>query len=336
MIERLSFKIWYKKSWAISACLLLPFSAVYYILWKVRDFIYNCFPVSEKLPCKVISVGNINVGGTGKTPFTLFLLEYLKRKHAGKIVILTRGYKGKTTGDVECSGDFSDEAVLLKAKNPDVTVLAGKKRYCNFKNYIEQNSVPELVILDDGFQHRKIKRELDVVMVDGGLLFGNGFLFPAGPLREPLNSIGKRADVVLVKDADYAVLEYLKTLFPTVPVFNFAVKEIKIRKFSGEPINPELLKNVDIAAFCGIGNPESFKMTLEKFSIPVRKFLVFGDHVNYKKDDIEKIAACNSKYYITTEKDAVKLKGLWKNEENILVTEPVFEVNDAGWERYFL
>jgi tetraacyldisaccharide 4'-kinase len=335
MIERFFFNIWYKKSWLILAYLFLPLSAVYYVFWKLNNFIYNVFPVSNKLSCKVISIGNITVGGTGKTPFLLFLLEYLKEKNE-RIVVLTRGYKSKAIGEVDNSMKFSDEAMLIKSKNPDVMVIAGKERYGNFKTYTAGNPAPELVILDDGFQHRKITRDVDVVMVDGNLLFGNGFLFPAGPLREPVNSIRKRADVIVTKDADGAVLMLIKNLFPDISVFNFVVTDMKVKKNSGEQIDAGLLKNMDITAFCGIGNPMSFKTTLERFSIPVSKFLVFEDHINYKEGDIEKIALCKSEYYITTEKDAVKLNGLWKNQGDLLIAEPVFKIKDREWERYFL
>jgi tetraacyldisaccharide 4'-kinase len=191
MLENSFFEIWYKKKLPLLPYFLLPLSICYYFFWKILDLYYRFVYKPKQLNCPVISVGNISVGGTGKTPFIIYLIEFLLKRGIKDVVLLTRGYKGKKIGYITDTEGEPDEARLIKRRFPHVTVLANPNRHRVFFEYFRDKKLPQLVILDDGFQHRKIKRDLDIIMVDGMLKFGNGFLIPAGPLREPKSSIKK-------------------------------------------------------------------------------------------------------------------------------------------------
>ncbi len=326
-MERFFYQLWYEKKHNIFLIILLPLAAIYYIAWKINDLFYRFFSSAKSLGTFVISIGNVNLGGTGKTPFLLYLLGKLCEDNK-KIVVLTRGYGGDREGVVEDRDGFSDEARLVKGNFPDVTVIAGKNRYNNYKKYVKEK--PDIVILDDGFQHRKINRNIDIVMIDGKLLFGNGLVFPAGPLREPVASVKKRAHFVVVKDGDEKSLNRLKKMFPEKDITCFKVQKYRITTLSDKELHAEDIKDKVIVAFCGIGNPSSFKDSLEKAGISYQNIIVFGDHVNYRKTDVEKIRHSRADYYITTEKDAVKLNQLWVEKEKLLVLKLVYQL-EADW-----
>lgn len=326
-MERFFYQLWYKKRYAFCAYLLLPISAIYYIFWKVKDFLYRSFKLGYSLDCPVISVGNVTLGGTGKTPFIIYLVELLLKKQK-KILVLSRGYGGKFTGIVEDKDGFSDEVRLLKRRFPEITVMAGKDRLKNYKNYVSNIHIPDIVILDDGFQHRKINRDFDIIMFDGNLLAGNGMLFPAGPLREPISSVNKMSDLVVVKDSDSVTLLKLRNLFPSKKILNFTAKHFEIIDLSGKTFDKKDLKDKKITAFCGIGNPDSFKRSLSKISIRTDNFIPFDDHINYTTLEIGIILAKASDYYITTEKDAVKLTNLWDNKNNLLILLPKYQLEE--------
>ncbi len=324
-MERFFYNIWYKKGFSFYSLLFLPLTAIYYMCWKINAFFYDKFNIARSLDCPVISVGNITLGGTGKTPFILYLLELYKEK---RVVVLTRGYKGKIEGVVEDKDGFSDEARLIKKRFPEVVVIAGKNRYSNYLKYRDNHQTPDLVILDDGFQHRKIKRNLDIVMFDGKLLLGNGLLFPAGPLREPLQTVNNFANLVIIKDGDEDVKLLLKRLFPKKPVFNFVSDSYKLITLAGNEIILENLMNSKTVAFCGIGNPDSFKNSLKKIKITPETFISFGDHIDYNSLVVNKILSVAADYYITTEKDAVKLTTLWKDKDKLVILLPEYRLEE--------
>lgn len=327
MMEQFFFQMWYKKKYRVIFILLLPLSAIYYVIWKIADFYYTRLKKGALLESPVISVGNITLGGTGKTPFILYLLEMLLAKNK-KVLVLSRGYGGSKTGVVMDEDGFSDEVRLLKRRFPKVEILAGKDRLKNYFRYIENNAPPDIVILDDGFQHRKICRDIDIVMFDGELLIGNGALFPAGPLREPLSSVSKRADMVILKDGSNEAISKAKSWFSEKRVINFRVKGIKLVDLSWHSFDCESLKNKNVVAFCGIGNPESFRKTLLNFSIPFSDFVAFNDHINYTAKELKMLASKSADYYITTEKDAVKLAGNWFDKAKLLILVPEFEAEE--------
>lgn len=325
MLENKLFEHWYIKRDFFLALFLLPLSFIYYVVIFLRNFLYDFFPISKSLNTFVISIGNINVGGTGKTPFLLYLIDLLQDKYKN-IVILTRGYGGQFSGEVYDIDGFSDEARLIKRRFPHVTVIAGKKRYKNYLKYLKSKKQPDIVILDDGFQHRKIKRDIDIVMFDGKLLFGNGQIFPQGPLREPLESL-KRADVLILKDGQAENIPRLKDLILDKPILNFYLDEFEIINMNREKINIDKLKNKKIVSFCGIGNPESFRHIVTNLGLQVVDFIIFNDHVKYSEKELEKILKHNADYYITTEKDFVKLDKIWENSDKLVILIPKYQLD---------
>lgn len=332
-MERFFYNIWYKKGFSFFSLLLLPLTAIYYICWKINAFFYNKFNIARCLDCPVISVGNITLGGTGKTPFILYLLELYKEK---RVVVLTRGYKGKIEGVVEDKEGFSDEARLIKKRFPEVVVLAGKNRYSNYLKYRENHQTPDLVILDDGFQHRKIKRNLDIVMFDGKLLLGNGLLFPSGPLREPLYTVKNFANLIIVKDGDSDAKLLLKRLLPEKTVINFVSYAYNLITLDGNEVQKEKLMQNKTVAFCGIGNPDSFRNGLKKINIVPESFISFGDHIDYTSSAIDRIISVAADYYITTEKDAVKLTKLWKDKDKLVILLPEYRLEEDVKELYIV
>lgn len=258
----------------------------------------------RKLDVPVISVGNLTMGGVGKTPMVIELVRMLRGRKI-KPVVLTRGY-GAEKG-------LSDEAEMLKDFLKDVPVVVNPNRFEGGLDAIKRFH-PDVFILDDGFQHWKLERDLDIVLIDAARPFGNGCLLPAGILREPLSSL-KRADVLVLTKTDRADISELKKqlalLCPGTPIVETVHK-------------PKSLSNVytdasagldrivgPVVAFCAIGDPLSFKSLLIDLGADVKEFVHFIDHHCYSAEDINTIKnACDTigvRTVVTTAKDAVKL-----------------------------
>ena len=254
---------------------------------------------------KVISVGNITWGGTGKTPFVMALAEVLLGRGRKPLVIL-RGYphnfrSPRKVGErEEAVSFFGEEAVLIRKSLPSVPVWVGKNR----EEVISQAAMKEnfdTVILDDGFQYRKLKRDMDILLIDGTDPFGNGHLIPAGSLREPVSQIS-RADAVIVTRREQLTPEKESELLgitrrhTQAPVFFARHIPANIDGFRSE--------GRKFAAFCGIGNPSNFFTMLEREGMILRKKVVFPDHHFYKKEDLN----LDPEFlWLTTEKDFVKI-----------------------------
>lgn len=264
----------------------------------------------------IISVGNITLGGTGKTPFVIYLAKKLSKKY--KVCIILRGYKSLIKEKallIENLNNYSpfhigDEPFLI-AKKTDLPVIISRNR----KDGIilaERKLKPDIIILDDAFQHFKIKRNLDIILIDYFNPFGNNFLFPAGILREPIEVL-KYANIIVIT-------KYEKTAKVKL---NLSMLKKIIRRFNiSAPIftsnyipDIKIPKNKKIFAFAGIGNFNYFMFLIKKFFKPAKfNFIQFPDHYNYSTKDIEKILKLSKKYdlILTTEKDYVKL-----NSKNI-------------------
>lgn len=331
MFHKIFFDIWYKNSYRFLLIFLFPLSAIYYLIISLRNIAYDLFKISKKVDSKVISIGNINLGGTGKTPFLLFLLTLAENKYK-KILVLTRGYGGKLDGEIFDIDGYSDESRLIKNKFPNIIIWAGKNRLESYERFKKKYGVPDLVLLDDGFQHRKMERDLDIVMINGRLLFGNGFVFPAGPLREPVSSIKKRADVIVLKDGNDEVYGFLKKMFPHKNIINFVLKRKYFTNFVGDKIYKDFLLNKKITAFCSIADPYSFFKTLEEEGLKIENKFIFADHYNYKKEDIDKLLKVNSEVFITTEKDFVKLKLLWKESNKLFILVNEYDIDNINFD----
>ena len=262
----------------------------------------------EKADIPVVSVGNLTLGGTGKTPMVEYIARWA-RERGLRAAILSRGY-GQTEG-------LNDEGRVLEENLPDVPHLQGRDRAALARIAVDELE-SELAILDDGFQHRRLARDLDIVLLDALDPFGLSRIFPRGLLREPISSL-KRAGVVvlsrgdLVKEAERAdIRQRVERVAPGVP---FAVARHAPLNLMGEGLFDEQLETLvgkRVAAFCGIGNPDGFRRTLEKLGVNLVGFRPFPDHHPYSARDVnDLIAWCNSlgaELALTTQKDLVKLR----------------------------
>ncbi|MFA4991669.1 MAG: tetraacyldisaccharide 4'-kinase [Candidatus Omnitrophota bacterium] len=295
--------------------LLLPFSIIYFIVISARNLFYNIGVLrSHSIGAKVISVGNITWGGTGKTPVAAFIVEALKEKNH-KAAILIRGY-GK------------DEPKLFSKLTPETHVLVGKDRVKTGREVIE-NYLGDAVVLDDGFQYRRLKRDLDIVCVDAVNPFGNGFLIPAGSLREGLGSL-KRADIFLITKSDLvkdkeklgALVKRLKRLNKKAVIAKAIHRPLYFHKIAAETkVNIDQLKSKELALVSAIGSPYSFEKTIKRLGLKVNKHFMFRDHHWYSQDELRGVMEYCRKNglntIVTTEKDAVKLAELKSEDKDI-------------------
>ena len=252
----------------------------------------------------VISVGNLTVGGTGKTPLVIALAEGL-RGRGYRPVVLSRGY-GRISRGVLVVGsqpskweNWGDEPFLIKQRLRNVSVVVGANRY-EAGRLAEQQQLGNIFVLDDGFQHRRLHRDVDVVTIDPVEWAAGELLLPTGRWREPKTSIA-RANVACVQDVPGASV-------PEVPIPSFKVRpQIDGIYIEDAQIPPEHLKNRAVVAFAGIAKPERFFTALESVGVQPVKTVRFRDHHHYSARDIEKLGG---EMLITTEKDAVRLRTL--------------------------
>jgi len=301
--------------------LLIPFSFLFYIITAFRNFFYSSgIFKSQKAGKPVISIGNLSAGGTGKSPFTILTAKLLISK-GFRPAIISRGYKrnsedieivydgGKLTGNTERCGD---EPVMiaenLSVKNKNFYVIAGSDRIKTAQFAIERFN-PDVIILDDGFQHRKIKRDTDIVLLDTEDIkrnkFYNFFVLPSGNLRESRNGL-KRADIIILnkKFCDY------------IPDYKFSERckvfsmEYIVKGFFDKSGFEQKIGNRNVIAFAGIANPGSFFDEIGKFNLKIKNKVRFNDHHNYTDSDIMKFKsmAAENDVFITTEKDFVKIR----------------------------
>ncbi len=271
----------------------------------------------------VVSVGNITVGGTGKTPITDWLLSYCERRKI-KTAVLTRGYKAEKTsplqilnGDTAEKGNsrtYGDEPWMLFQRHPQTTFYIGSNRVQSAR-LAEKEA--DLLLLDDGMQHLGLNRELNLVLIDCRAIIGNGHLIPLGPLREPLHSLS-RADAIIYTRTELAapaaVEQELATYIDSgLPTFNARFLPHKlISSKNGKEKNIEELQGMRVVLFSGIGNPGAFTKTIEQTGCIVTNHMVLTDHVSYTPSVVEKLRQTLLKqaadFVICTEKDWVKLE----------------------------
>ncbi len=274
---------------------------------------------AQKLPGFVLSVGNITAGGTGKTPAAIMLAEWAKSQ-GYNTAILSRGYGGsykdKTAvvsdgNKILLSADIcGDEPWLMASRLKNVPVIVSGSRYlAGLKAKEKFNS--NFFILDDGFQHIRLKRDMDILLADAEKPFGNGHLLPWGPLREPRSGI-KRADAVILTRAEENSAEYDNNVFYNKPLFKGGHRPDKIiLSAAGKVLEPSYIDNKRVIAFSGIAKPDSFKNSLLKLGANIVCFRAFGDHYTFTRDDLLKISeeqkALDAELIITTEKDLSRL-----------------------------
>lgn len=256
----------------------------------------------------VVSVGNITLGGTGKTP----MVEWVARRFRGRgarVAILSRGYGQR--------GGLNDEGRVLEENLPDVPHLQGADRADLARIAVEELD-SQVLVLDDGFQHRRLARDLDIVLLDALDPFGLGRLFPRGLLREPVGSLARagvvvlsRADLIPADDRARIRSEAERRAGP----LRWAEARHAPRDLAGEGDDAEpldRLRGARVAAFCGVGNPEGFRRTLIGLGVDPAGFRAFPDHHPYTRDDVEGLSAwvrsVGADLALTTQKDSVKLR----------------------------
>lgn len=293
--------------------LLWPLSLLYALVTLVRNLGYDwgIFRIHKVNP-KVISIGNITVGGTGKTPTTLFLAQWLKDR-GESVVILSRGYGRSSSGPVIVSdghtimatvSESGDEPQLLARRLQGVPVVVDEDRVRGAR-LAESHFCPSVILLDDGFQHRRLHRDLDILLFKKPPIFGNGFLLPAGPLRESKRSVN-RAQVYWNNFS--ASQEHWPLSDSGKPFIKASIRARSVYTFEEQSVD---LSGQKVFACCGIAQPKSFEQTVAALNADIVGFKAFSDHHNYTEEDIKEIESIRkdsgANYVVTTEKDFVKL-----------------------------
>lgn len=318
----------------LARALLFLFSSAYGGVQRLRRNVYSRrWLASSRLPCKVVSVGNLEVGGTGKTPMTAYLAEVFQQM-GRRVAVISRGYKGTGAGDRHIVSDgkrllmgtrqSGDEAQLLAGQLRSVPVLIGRDRYQVGMIAVGQFQ-PDIVILDDGFQHLRLRRDLDLVLLDNDRPFGNGHLLPRGSLREPVDALIAADGIVFTRSGRNCRpgAELADFLPPETPVFHSIHKPFLAAApgggLDGEarrlplPVYHDFdrLRNARLAAFSGIARNDAFRRTLVEKGAKVVAFHAFGDHHCYSRREIERITSearqAGADLLATTEKDLVRL-----------------------------
>jgi tetraacyldisaccharide 4'-kinase len=306
--------------------LLLPFSLFYWLGVAVRNWFFDIGILSsKKVSVPVISIGNISAGGVGKTPFVEMLVERLKiDRH---IAVVSRGYHRKSSGTVVVSDgqgtvssaeNSGDEPIQLAQKYPDLLVIVDEDRVRGAQKAIELGA--NIILLDDGFQHRYLYRDLNIVLLTAEEIMNGDLLLPSGNRREPLTSL-KRADMIAItRCADSKEYEHVctvgwkRTSLPKgTPTMGLKTKLKAFKRVSSdESVEIEKVAHSTCIAFSGIGNPKSFEELMANAKVHILKYFIFPDHYWYKDTDIKTIIdsrkQTHADYIITTEKDAARLR----------------------------
>lgn len=305
---------------------LAGLAAVYGFGLKVNWCFYekNLLAI-ERLPCSVISVGNLTTGGTGKTSAVQMIARRLTDQ-GKQVAILSRGYGGRarSAGDLVSDGhrillpaqQAGDEPFLMASRLPGVMVLVGKDRGRTGRRAVEELGA-EVIVLDDGFQYRRLHKDLEIVLIDALNPFGFGHLLPRGLLREPVSNL-RRAHAIWLTHADLVspqekeqILDRLARIRPDLDVAETRHRPVGLRDLASDrDLSLEVVAGKRLAALSGIGNPASFELTLAKLGaqevIPVR----FPDHYRYRADEMQRLESeLEGKIdaVVTTEKDEVRL-----------------------------
>ena len=279
----------------------------------------------RKLSSKVISIGGITLGGVGKTPIVELLVNMLIKK-GRKVAVLSRGYGRDKESDIKlvsngkeilCNVEEAGDEPYLLAKNlKNTVVFAGKNKYETGK-IAEESFRIDTVVLDDGFQHWRLHRGVNIVVINASSPFGNGYVFPRGNLREPYKHL-KRADCFIITKADMIkdagiIEKRLLDINGSAQVITTIHKPVCLENIAGEEqLDIECIKGEKVIALSSLGDPVSFENTLEHVGAEIIEKLRYPDHHWYTEDDMDNIQArqkaLNAKFIITTQKDAVRLQ----------------------------
>lgn len=313
---------------------LTPFSWLWTFIYRVRRFCYKYGAFEQKkYLVPIVSVGNLTFGGTGKTPFTVWISNYLGSKNK-KIVVLTRGYRGKLekSHGIIRSGrrmgvnpvEFGDEALLLSRRLKNASIVVGRNRAANLEYYFDSEK-PDVVVLDDGYQHLKLQRNLNIVLFDATMPMERYKVAPKGYMREGFQSL-KDAQIAVIGRVDQVTAEKVSELEKIIrhhgpkelPIIHFSYGPTSIYDFQYRPkLTPEELKGAKAIAVSGIASPESFYQLLSNLGVEIKAQLTYPDHYHYRQSDIDhilKTAREQEAMVITTEKDMVKLRRLTNDQ----------------------
>ncbi len=308
--------------------MLFPFALLYRMVVVIRRKLYRSgIFKSVRLPIPVISVGGITAGGSGKTPVAIYLAQEFEKKGL-KPLILTRGYGGESNAIEIVDGSkhitnrrLSDEVILM-ANRLSATIAVGADRIAAFNSALGSCDF-DVVLLDDGFQHLKIKRDADIVVLDGSNPFGSGRLLPSGNLREPKSTL-TRADLIIVTrisfsdDTDKLSAEIAALTGNNRIILSDYVCDGMYNIATDEPIDPASLQDSPIYVFSAIASPDSFFDMLRRDGCQLAGTMPFRDHHIFTQTDMDNIVsecrALRCDKAIVTEKDAVKLRSLDSRE----------------------
>lgn len=316
----------------LSQYLLLPLSGLYALIVCTRNkfFDWGILP-SKEFNIPVISLGNLRVGGTGKTPHVEYLINLLKSEF--RVAVLSRGYKRNTRGFFLAGNDadplrIGDEPCQMKRKFPDILVAVDEKRRRGIAKLLSHDPAPDVILLDDAFQHRYVKAGMNILLDDFNKPMMKDSLLPAGRLREPWTE-KKRADIILVTKTPAS----FKAIDRRIRAKNTKLNDFqhlyytKLRPGDVQPVfsgDFEKFRNSkpEILLITGIANPRTVKPFARKISTKIRE-IIFSDHHNYSLKDIDRIKSCflemdsKNSIILTTEKDAVKIIEFEKEIDSI-------------------
>lgn len=323
---------------------LAPLSWAWELVYFYRRAFYDYGIFRQRsFQVPIISIGNLTFGGTGKTPFTLWLSQYLDTKNK-KVMILMRGYKGKlenSSGLISAGKlmtpdpvDYGDEALLFARRLKNATVVVGKKRSENLSFYFPKVE-PDVVLLDDGHQHIKIKRKLNIVLFDATMPLSRYKVAPLGYMREGFQGL-KDADLVVVGKADIAgeqkVNSLKKFLQPHLPVgIEFAEVGFRPNGFYNSAYDlvlpVEQIRGRKVICVAGVANPHSFFKLLEELGAEVIVMEAFPDHHYFKPDEINALlsyAKNEDALLVTTEKDMVRIRKIVEDDTIVFLEVDIF------------
>lgn len=300
----------------------LPLTLIFFIIVKIKNFLYNSHILKQKIfPVKVISVGNVSAGGTGKSPFIIYLAERLISK-GFKVGIISRGY-GRETNGIQTVFDgniFTDDSAKtgdelnmiaqnLKTYGKNVYILASEDRI-NGAEHLLRNFKADYILLDDAYQHRKIFRDIDIVIVDTEEYLSkslkNSLMIPSGILREPYSEI-KNADIVIQnnKQINQGAIASVLRLNKSLVTANYICTGFY--NLNSERID---IRNKNVIAVSGIAKPSSFLEMIKSEGGKITGSFIFEDHHKYTQSEIDTLSEydANEVIFVTTEKDFVKIK----------------------------
>lgn len=349
--------------WPLTRGLLHGLSMIYGALADRRARLYQTGRLSShQLPCIVISVGNLTTGGTGKTPMVCAIATFLQKK-GNRVVVISRGYKGKyekkgglvsdTHQMLMHAADAGDEPYLMARQMPGIPVLVGQDRLASGRLAI-QKFAPDVIVLDDGFQHLRLKRHVNLLLLDAQHPFGNGHLLPRGKLREPASHI-TRADALVLTRSTAQIPPYYEHLRQSVkprPVFRaFHKAAIRGEVPAGTPIQNDAMMETDLRtigggdhkrvfAFSGLANNASFIDSVNSLEGNVVKNLDYQDHHIYTIAEMEEIGRLALRFkshcIATSEKDYMRIpEGVTFPLDLVIIGVDIdFKADQADWETY--